>query len=50
MTMKLLFAALAVLAGIAATFQASAHAGLSQRVGLGAALVLNTTIVLGSRP
>ncbi len=46
MTMKLLFAVLAVFAGIAATFQASANAGLSQRVGLGAALVINTTIVL----
>lgn len=44
--MKLLFALLAVLAGIAATVQASANAGLSQRVGLGAALVVNTTIVL----
>jgi transporter family-2 protein len=44
--MKLLFALLAVLAGIAATVQASANAGLAQRVGLGAALVLNTTIVL----
>jgi len=46
MTMKLLFAVLAVLAGIAGTFQASANAGLSDRVGLGAALVVNTAIVL----
>ena len=46
MTMKVLFGALAVLAGIAATFQASANSGLSSRVGLGAAIVVNTTIVL----
>lgn len=46
MTMKVLFAALAVLAGIATALQASANAGLSQRVGLGAALVVNTLIVL----
>ena len=46
MTMKVLFAVLAVLAGIAGTFQASANAGLSQKVGLGAALVFNTAIVL----
>lgn len=44
--MTVLFAALALLAGIATTLQASANAGLSQRVGLGAALVLNTLIVL----
>lgn len=44
--MKVLFALLAVLAGIAATVQASANAGLAQRIGLGAALVVNTTIVL----
>jgi len=46
MTMKVLFAALAVLAGVATAFQASANAGLAQKVGLGAALVLNTVIVL----
>ena len=44
--MSVLFAALALLAGIATTVQASANAGLSQRVGLAAALVLNTLIVL----
>ena len=44
--MSVLFAALALLAGIATTLQASANAGLSQRVGLAAALVLNTLIVL----
>ena len=48
MTMKFLFATLAVLAGIAGSIQASANAGLSQRVGLGAALVVNTTIVLAA--
>ncbi|KAF0244367.1 MAG: hypothetical protein FD180_2624 [Planctomycetota bacterium] len=46
MTMKVLFGALAVLAGIAGSFQSSANAGLSQKVGLGAALVVNTSIVL----
>jgi transporter family-2 protein len=46
MTMKVLFAVLAILAGIATAVQASANAGLSQKVGLGAALVLNTVIVL----
>lgn len=46
MAMKILFALLAVLAGIAATVQASANAGLSQRIGLGAALVVNTLVVL----
>jgi len=45
-TTKVLLAALAVVAGIAATLQASANAGLSQKIGLGAALVVNTTIVL----
>jgi transporter family-2 protein len=44
--MSVLFAALALLAGIATTVQASANAGLSQRVGLAAALVLNTLVVL----
>jgi len=46
MTMKVLFAVLAVLAGIAGAFQASANAGLSHKVGLGAALVVNTAVVL----
>jgi transporter family-2 protein len=43
---KVLFAALAVLAGVAGTFQASANSGLAQKLGLGAALVVNTSIVL----
>ena len=46
MTTDLLFAALAVCAGIAGTFQSAANAGLAQRIGLGAALVVNTSIVL----
>jgi transporter family-2 protein len=46
MTTKVSFALLALLAGVAGTLQASANAGLAQRVGLGAALVVNTVIVL----
>jgi len=46
MTMKALFAVLAVVAGVATALQASANAGLSQRAGLAPALVLNTVIVL----
>jgi bacterial/archaeal transporter family-2 protein len=46
MTTKLLFAALAVCAGIAGSFQSAANAGLAQKAGLGAALVANTTIVM----
>lgn len=46
MTPKLLFALCGVAAGIAAAFQSAANAGLSARIGLGAALVVNTTIVL----
>jgi transporter family-2 protein len=43
---NLLFALMAVIAGVAASVQAAANAGLSSRIGLGAALVVNTTIVL----
>jgi len=46
MTTKLLFAALAICAGIAGSFQSAANAGLSQKTGLGAALVVNTSIVM----
>jgi transporter family-2 protein len=46
MTSELLFAGLAVVAGIAGSFQSAANAGLAARTGLGAALVMNTTIVL----
>jgi transporter family-2 protein len=44
--MKLLFALAAVGAGIATALQAAANGGLAARAGLGAALVLNTCIVL----
>lgn len=46
MTVKLLLAVLAIVAGMATALQASANAGLAQKVGLGAALVVNTVIVL----
>ena len=46
MTAKLLFAALAICAGVASTLQSAANAGLSQRTGLPAALVVNTSIVM----
>jgi len=37
---------IAAAAGVATAFQAAANAGLSSRIGLGAALVVNTSIVL----
>jgi transporter family-2 protein len=43
---KILFAFIAIAAGIATSFQSAANAGLSSRIGLGAALVLNTLVVL----
>jgi transporter family-2 protein len=43
---KILFGLIATAAGVAATFQAAANAGLSARIGLAAALVVNTSIVL----
>ncbi len=43
---KLLIALIAFAAGIASTVQAAANAGLSSRIGLGAALIVNTTVVL----
>ncbi|HXJ35295.1 MAG TPA: DMT family transporter [Candidatus Eisenbacteria bacterium] len=43
---KILFGLAAVTAGAAAAFQAAANAGLASRIGLGAALVVNTSIVL----
>src|SRR5215472_7205835 len=46
MTMKIVFAALAVAAGVAAAMQAAANAGLSKSAGLGPALVVNTVVVL----
>lgn len=46
MAPQLLFATLAILAGVAASLQGAANAGLSRAVGLGAALVINTLVVL----
>jgi transporter family-2 protein len=43
---KILLGLIAAAAGVAAAFQAAANAGLSSRIGLGAALVVNTSIVL----
>ncbi len=43
---KILFGLIAAAAGAATAFQAAANAGLSSRIGLGAALVVNTVIVL----
>ncbi len=46
MMMKIVFAALAIAAGVAAAMQAATNAGLSRLTGLGPALVVNTVIVL----
>ena len=46
MTLKLLFAALAIAAGVATALQAATNAGLSKSAGLGPALVVNTVVVL----
>lgn len=46
MLTKVVFAVLALCAGIAASFQSAANAGLSQRTGLGAALGINTAVVM----
>jgi len=46
MTMKIVFAALAIAAGVAAALQGATNAGLSKSAGLGPALVVNTVIVL----
>jgi bacterial/archaeal transporter family-2 protein len=43
---KLLFALIAGVAGVATAFQSAANAGLASRIGLGAALVVNTSVVL----
>jgi transporter family-2 protein len=43
---QLAFVLLAAIAGVAAATQGAANAGLAQRIGLGAALVVNTMIVL----
>lgn len=44
--MNILFTLAAAGAGVAASFQAAANAGLSGRAGLGAALIVNTSVVL----
>ena len=46
MTTKLLFAALAVCAGIGVAFQSAANAGLSQKTSLATAALVNTSIVM----
>ena len=44
--MKLIFAALAVVAGIAVAFQGATNQGLLKSAGIGPALVVNTVVVL----
>jgi len=44
--MKIVFAALAIAAGVAAAMQAATNAGLSKSTSLGSALLVNTVIVL----
>jgi transporter family-2 protein len=46
MIVKLVFAALAIAAGMAAATQAATNAGLARAAGLGPALIINTVIVL----
>jgi transporter family-2 protein len=46
MTVQLIFALAAAAAGVAASLQGAANAGLAARAGLGAALVVNTIVVL----
>jgi transporter family-2 protein len=46
MTTKIVFAALAFAAGVAATMQAATNAGLARSAGLGPTLVVNTGVVL----
>jgi transporter family-2 protein len=46
MVRELLFAALAVCAGIAGSFQSAANAGLAQKIGLGGAVFVNSAIVM----
>ena len=43
---NLVYAALAVAAGVAATVQAATNAGLAQATGLGPAVIINTIVVL----
>jgi transporter family-2 protein len=44
---KLLFGLIAAAAGAATSLQSAANAGLASRIGLSAALVVNTLVVLG---
>lgn len=46
MTLKVLLALLALVAGVAVALQAASNSGLRSFTGLGPALVINTTIVL----
>jgi bacterial/archaeal transporter family-2 protein len=46
MTMKIVFVALAIAAGVASAMQGATNAGLSKAAGLGPALVVNTCLVL----
>jgi transporter family-2 protein len=46
MFMKLIFAALAVVAGVAVAFQGATNQGLLKSAGIGPALVINTVVVL----
>jgi transporter family-2 protein len=46
MFMNLIFAALAVVAGVAVAFQGATNQGLQKSVGIGPALVVNTVVVL----
>jgi transporter family-2 protein len=44
--MKAMFAALAVIAGMAVAMQTAANSALTLRIGLGSSLIINTTVVL----
>jgi hypothetical protein len=46
MLMKLIFVALALVAGIAVAFQGATNQGLLKSVGIGPALIVNTDVVL----
>lgn len=46
MATKIVFAALAIAAGVAAAMQAATNAGLARAAGLGPALIINTVTVL----
>jgi transporter family-2 protein len=46
MTRELFFAALAVSAGIAGSFQSAANSGLAQRIGLAGAVFVNAFVVM----